>query len=278
MPDLYQIFLDFIAPVYFNFFVAINIILVSAGIGFVLIKVRNNPSTGTFKLANIAFAVLIAPYLIILIWGITSVVIIGLLENLDIKIASFMPILSPWIYYLGLIALFVVCYKGFKYYSKKVFTPSLSWQFALKYFFYIFCIIFLIVFPLSVILYKINNNIFQTPAQIPQVCLSAVDSVGCKDYMDGKYYTQVYKWCDGMYITDAQKKKANDPLYKLTINDLGTNALVAKATVLNGYNPKITGLTVYEAKGSKAKVTVFNVENAGLLCINPNKGGYSYTK
>jgi hypothetical protein len=278
MPDLYQIFLDLIAPVYFNFFIAINILLVAAGIGFVLIKVRTNPNTRIFKIASIAFAILLAPYLIVLIWGITSVVIIGLLENLDVKVAIFLPILSPWTYYLGLIILFVLCYKGFKFYSKKVFIPSLSWKFALKYFFYIFTIIALIIFPLCVILYKINNNVFMAPSKIPQVCLSAVDSVGCKDYMDGKYYTQVYKWCEGMYITDAQKKKANDPLYKLTINDLTTNALVAKAAVVNGYNPKITGLTVYESQGTKTKVTSFTVENAGLLCINPNKGGYSYTK
>lgn len=120
---------------------------------------------------------------------------------------------------------------------------------------------------------------------LPQVCLSAGESVGCKYYNNNGIDDVVVQWCEEVYTSASTRKvdgsfqwpnweedktTAWEPIAKLALAKQGTagGALLE----LNAYDASGCGSVANTPINSVAKGTADSI----CPCINPSKGGWAY--
>lgn len=109
-----------------------------------------------------------------------------------------------------------------------------------------------------ILVYVVFGQSIVTPS-LPQVCLSAGDSVGCKEYYNNGIDNDIVQWCEGYYkAATALGLPATEKTHEAAITKQATDA----------------GFTIPVSANATLNGADYSGTNPGYLCINPIKGGY----
>jgi len=125
---------------------------------------------------------------------------------------------------------------------------------------------------LGIILVYVIFNQTINPSSLPQVCISAGDSVGCKQYTTYGIDDTVVQWCEGVYKSVSAKDDQSNPRFPDGVIGARTDRnLLATLTINQGY--PVPTIEVVDG-GTGLPVTPSTGADALLLCVNPLEGGY----
>jgi hypothetical protein len=263
MYNIIYFYSDFWRIIFSNIYFLLIHIILSLLLFFWLIKYRNTARRRLYGLISIFFVVFDSFYFGILVYLIYFA--IG-----DI----FSTLGTPDNYSGGILILFVGLYIAsffLLYYNRRYLMKVQSnIIFALRYIFYIFTI-FVLLTPTLYFIFSISGPSIDGDYGLPQVCLSAGESVGCKMYNNNGITDDVVQWCEEVY----QASQGKDPNGKSLYENWEQNKNYLEEISIKAYARQADTEKILKIPSTPDSITK-GTADAIYPCINPSKGGYVY--
>jgi hypothetical protein len=116
---------------------------------------------------------------------------------------------------------------------------------------------------------------------LPQVCISAGESVGCKMYNDRGITNEVVQWCENVHMA-SEARYLNGEFKYLNWEPEESNweDISKSAYATNSSGDMVLKISASRSDNGLEKIDSITKGTADAIypCINPSKGGYVYIK
>jgi hypothetical protein len=239
-----------------------------------LVKYRAKVNKYIHLLVTLIFILLNAFYLSFIV----TLLVGGLIMMIGVFVKWLPYIISSILMYVSLAIVYIVFLVGLILNNRSLFTTKSSLFFSIRYLLQI--IIVLLLF--SPILLYFNYYDSYHPGDmglLPQVCLSAGESVGCKMYNKNGMDDEVVLWCEDIYYVGSTRDVNGEFIY-MGWEDEKRNwdEISKRAYEISTSENKVLKISASKTSDNLEKVDTVTKGTIDAIypCINPSKGGYVF--